>query len=152
MKVVVDTNIVFSAILSPNNKIAELILKSKNDFKFFAPNQLSRELNEHENKALQLTGYSRKEYNEIKDVLLSRVQIISDILISPSALLRAEELLKDVDPDDTVFLALALDMDARLWTGDTKLSKGLKKKDIYNTVSANELYRILLNRELGEKD
>jgi len=152
MKVVIDTNIIFSAIISPNNKIAELILKSKNVFNYFAPNQLSEELNEHENKALQLTGYSRQEYSEIKNGLLSRIQIISDILISPSALLRAEELLKDVDPDDTVFLALALDMDARLWTGDAKLSKGLKNKDIYNTVSTNELYRILLNRELGEKD
>lgn len=152
MKVVVDTNIIFSAIISPNNKIAELILKSKNLFEFSAPNQLQRELKEHEDKILRLTGYTKQEYSEIKDLLLSRIQIIYDILITPSSLLKAEELLEDIDPDDTIFLALALDMDARLWTGDAKLVKGLKKRDIYNTVYTNELYKILLDKEFGEKD
>lgn len=148
---IVDTNIVFSAIISPNNKIAELILKSKNLFEFSAPNQLQRELKEHEEKILELTGYSKQEYNELKDLFLSQIQIISDVLISPSTLLKAEALLMDIDPDDTIFLALALDMDARLWTGDTKLIDGLKKKDIYTPVYTNELYKILLNQEFGEK-
>jgi len=43
---------------------------------------------------------------------------------------KAMELTKDVDEFDAPFIALALEMESPLWTGDKKLVKGLSKKGI----------------------
>lgn len=44
MNVVVDSNILFSAILSPEGKIHDLLLNSERAFSFFAPVFLIDEL------------------------------------------------------------------------------------------------------------
>ncbi len=43
---------------------------------------------------------------------------------------RAVELTKDVDEFDIPFIALAIELDTPLWTGDKKLIMGLKNKEI----------------------
>ncbi len=43
MKIIVDANIVFSAILNTNSKIADLLLNSKGFFDFIAPDYLLTE-------------------------------------------------------------------------------------------------------------
>jgi len=44
MNVVVDTNILFSAILSPKGKIHDLLLNSEREFNFYAPSFLIEEM------------------------------------------------------------------------------------------------------------
>ena len=44
MRIVVDTNIVFSAILNTNSKIARVILQPKNRLNFYSTEQLSFEI------------------------------------------------------------------------------------------------------------
>ncbi len=41
MKIIVDTNIVFSAILNSNSRIGKILLNSKEHFQFFTCNYLS---------------------------------------------------------------------------------------------------------------
>lgn len=53
--------------------------------------------------------------------------MVSEKSIHKSHWLKAEELTQDVDQDDVAFVALALHLDAFLWTGDKKLVKGLLK-------------------------
>jgi len=38
------------------------------------------------------------------------------------------ELCKDIDEKDFAYLALSLELDGRLWTGDKKLINGLRAK------------------------
>ena len=44
MKIVVDTNIIFSGLLSSNGKISDLLLNSADIFDFYSPSYLLDEL------------------------------------------------------------------------------------------------------------
>jgi predicted nucleic acid-binding protein len=50
MRVVVDTNIAFSAILNSNSKISKIILQPKSKLNFYSTDELQYELAEHWNK------------------------------------------------------------------------------------------------------
>ena len=44
MKIIVDANIVFSGILNTNGKIGDLLINSKKQFEFIAPDFLRTEI------------------------------------------------------------------------------------------------------------
>ncbi|RDC65638.1 PIN domain-containing protein [Adhaeribacter pallidiroseus] len=44
MNIVVDTNIVFSALLNANGLIGELLLNSQNEFQFYSPELMTEEI------------------------------------------------------------------------------------------------------------
>jgi len=52
MKIVVDTNIIFSAMLNPSATTGQVILygQRQKQFEFFAPNLLKDEIKRHRNK------------------------------------------------------------------------------------------------------
>ncbi|MBD3750124.1 MAG: hypothetical protein IE931_11580 [Sphingobacteriales bacterium] len=47
MRIVVDTNIVFSAILNTNSQIAKILLQPRSKLNFYATQHLLSEINEH---------------------------------------------------------------------------------------------------------
>ncbi|WP_409079689.1 PIN domain-containing protein [Salibacter sp.] len=57
MIIVVDTNIVFSAILSPNGTICDLLFNSLNTFDFYTPTALLDELEHHHQKLLKKVSF-----------------------------------------------------------------------------------------------
>jgi predicted nucleic acid-binding protein len=48
-------------------------------------------------------------------------------------------LTKDIDEDDTPFIALGIELNAKLWTGDKVLSKGLAKKGVDIIITTADL-------------
>ena len=52
---------------------------------------------------------------------------------------QAEALTHTIDPDDTPFVALALHLDALLWTGDLRLHHGLQRQQFANAITTAEL-------------
>lgn len=85
---------------------------------------------------------------EAYEISLRKIYFIRDTLIPKELLIEAEEILKDIDIDDTVFLALANFLSAKIWTGDKKLIDGLTKKGIRSTIITEELYKKFLEFEL----
>jgi predicted nucleic acid-binding protein len=63
VKIVVDTNIIFSGLLSPNGKISDLLLNSSDKFNFYTPTYLLDELENHKKKLLKITGFSENDRN-----------------------------------------------------------------------------------------
>lgn len=57
------------------------------------------------------------------------------------------ELCKDIDMDDTPFVATNDYVRGRLWTGDVKLLNGLTNKGYKRTVTTNELYTDFIQKE-----
>lgn len=141
MKIVVDTNIVFSGLLSPRGTISDLLLNSASTFDFYAPYYLLDELSNHRNKLLKLSGYSESEIDFLMRCLFKKIDFIELETISSYTWEKAMNLVNDVDEFDAPFIALALEMNAPLWTGDKKLFKGLYAKGVDWVLSTEYLIR-----------
>jgi len=130
VKIVVDTNIIFSGLISPNGTISDLLLNSSNAFDFYSPTNLLDELENHKKKLLKISELSEKELDFLQRNLFKKIDLIDLESIRKSTWQKAFELTKNVDEFDTPFIALALELDSPLWTGDKKLIKGLNKKGV----------------------
>lgn len=147
MRVVVDTNIVFSAILNTNNKISKIILQPKSTLNLYSTEQLEYELAEHWKKLKRLSKYSDIELHKTVTLITSKIKFINVELIPRKLFLKAEELTKDIDIDDTEFVALTEHIRGKLWTGDKELIKGLKRKKWDKLISTDELYKANVKRK-----
>lgn len=125
MRVVVDTNVAFSAILNSNSRIAQVLLQPKSKFNFYSTDILLEEINEHKEKLKFLSGLSKFEINKSIALISKKIKFI-DVRFIPSRIIRyAEDLLVDIDLDDVEFVALTEHISGRLWTGDKVLLIGL---------------------------
>jgi len=52
-------------------------------------------------------------------------------------------LTTDIDEDDTPFIALAVELNAKLWTGDKVLVKGLAIKGANITITTTDLKKLI---------
>ena len=88
MKIIVDTNIVFSALLNPSGKISDLLLNSHPIFEFIAPDFLLDELDKHRNKLLKLSGYTKSDLAFLVRMVLKKVEIINHFFRSLEGIYR----------------------------------------------------------------
>lgn len=143
MKIIVDTNIVFSALLNTSKGIGKILLTSNQYLQFYTCQYLRTELHNHSLKLKKLTKLSDDELEQLIDLILKNITTIHEDIIPKSQFIKAFELTKDIDPSDTPFLALAIHLKGRLWTGDNKLVKGLQKKDCIVPITSAELQELL---------
>jgi predicted nucleic acid-binding protein len=143
LKVVVDTNIVFSALLNIDSRIARVLLYDEMELQFFSCDFLKFEIAKHKQKILKLTNYSESQFSEIEFLVTKNIHFQNHNLINPKMLAKAEDMLRTVDIDDAPFLALAQSLKAKLWTGDKKLSNGLIKQGYSNCISTDEIAGVI---------
>ena len=130
MRVVVDTNIAFSAIITPTGTISDLILNSEGVFDYWAPSFLLTELDKYQKKLLDISGMSEEELEFLKRQILHKFEFIDTLNIPKDIRTKAFEICHDIDEFDTPFVALAMGLDAKIWSGDKKLMDGLNKKGL----------------------
>lgn len=146
MKIIVDSNIAFSAVLNLNSKIGQILIKSGSLFSFYSVPQLREEVLEYKEKIQKLGNYSDEEFIEITKLVFHKIEFIDDFLIPKQELLKAEKLVEGVDIDDVLFIALTNHLRARLWTGDRTLIRGMEKREWYRFISVEELYLKMIER------
>jgi len=134
MELVIDTNIVFSAIV--RNSVARLLLLNSRLI-LYSPEGLMSELEEHRDEIKEKSKLSDEKYNELMAILLSRIKLETKEYIS-QFLIKALEF--SPDKDDSPFLALALAKGIPLWSNDKPLKE---KQSVVTVLSTSELYEIL---------
>src|SRR4030042_3567471 len=128
MKVVIDANIIFSALLSKNSQYRDLLFYEA--YEFYSPNYVFLEIFKHKEKILQYTKETEEEVYGFIGKILKRIHFVNEDLISEENYLRAYTLCKEIDENDTPFIALALEINGCLFSGDEKLKKALKNKGV----------------------
>jgi predicted nucleic acid-binding protein len=129
----------FSCLVSKNSAIRETIFSSQ-ELKFYTCKFCIVELFKHKNKLLKCSALSEDELLEVFYQLLKSIHIYDENTITPDNWKQAIDLCSGVDEKDSVFIALSLQLKAKLWTGDVKLIKGLTLKgfiDFYQHPSKN---------------
>lgn len=124
--VVTDTNIVFSALLKDASSFAEIILA---DERRFVINELVlTELFRNKEKIVRLSGLEDQEVVRLYYDLIRALDVYKEDLLSPKVRKKAYRLCQDIDETDAPHVAITLDIDGVLWTGDERLRAGLESK------------------------
>ena len=143
MRIVVDTNIAFSAILNTDSKIGTILLQPKSRLNFYSTDQLLSEIKEHSDKLLKLTKKSESELNTSINLITRRIRFINPQIIPSQIFTEASELTSGVDIDGCEFVALTEHIKGRFWSGDKELINGLILKKWNRFIDTNELYRLI---------
>ena len=124
--VVVDTNIVFSAIHTANSLTRQTLLSLPNQF--VSCNFLFIEIFRHKERIFKNSRADDEAIYDYLEKVLSRIHFFNEELISTESYFAAYHLCKDVDLKDIPFVALAIDLNALLWTRDIVLTDALRLK------------------------
>ena len=143
MKIIVDTNIVFSALLNSNSRIGRLLLDSRDKFQFYSCKYLQKEVYRHREKIKHHSKLNDIDLSELISIIESRIFFIDENLLPTDIIEKAKDWVADVDFDDFAFVAIANHLDAWLWTGDKKLTVGLRQKGYHRIISTSDLWDIL---------
>ncbi len=150
MILITDSNIIISALISPNGAVAK-IFKEKSNFQFSAPDYMLNEIKDHWNKIEQYSSLSPKELREEFNYYKRRILLKDINKISNKILFKAYKIVKTIDPDDVFFVALHLETGHKIWTGDKELIKGLQKKGYNIFVTTKELQKKLYKKHNNQK-
>lgn len=142
MKLVVDTNIVFSAVLNTEGKIGDLIMNSQGSFEFHTCDALRIELGKHKSKLQELSQMTNEQLEQSIFQITDNLVFHSESLVPFHHWKKAADLVREVDMDDIAFVALSEFLEAKLWTGDKTLMKGLASKGYSKFITTEELMRL----------
>jgi predicted nucleic acid-binding protein len=135
MKLIVDTNIVFSSLLSNDNRYINLLYSSTHTF--YTCNFLFVEIFKHSEKIKKSSKLGNDDLLNHLANILSKVHFINENNIPKDIFKIAYDLCKGIDEKDVPFLALAIFLDGYLLTKDTTLVKGLYSKGFKRIINFN---------------
>ncbi len=115
MKLVIDANIIFAALIK-GGLTAELIIS--HELQLFAPEFLLEEFSKYQNQILEKTHRSKENFGNFVRILKEYITFIPQKNITPF-LEKANAF--SPDPKDSVYLALALALKSAVWSNDKKL-------------------------------
>lgn len=124
--IIIDTNVLFSALLRHDSRFTHAILNSGSPF--YVCESILIELFKHKERIVHGSKLTEDEVVRLLYLLLRRVIMFREEMIDPELRKRALKLCQDVDPADASVVALTLHLNGVLWTGDLKLKNALKVK------------------------
>ncbi len=136
MKIIIDSNILFSALIK-DSTTRRLIIEYNGYFLF--PNYVFKELNKYKQELLLKSKMQEEEFNKLLQIILEKVIVISNEDIRHYRK-EAWELIKDIAPEDVIFIAVGLAyQNSILWSND----KNLKSQNRVKVLNTKEIIKIL---------
>lgn len=125
--VVVDTNIIFSALLSAESPFREVLFTSNRRFVICETTIIDLFRLKDKLRALRPT-VPDDVLSQMLHAILRRVELVRENSLPQDCWDAAAGLCSSVDVDDTPQVALAIAVDGLLWTGDGRLKRALQKQ------------------------
>lgn len=145
MIVITDSNIIFSALISPNGVVAN-VFNTKSNIQFYAPSYLFDEVNKHLDRIETISPLTKKELKQMISAFRERISVIDITKIPKKYYLEAYEIVIDVDFDDVFFVALNRYKGYKIWTSDKELIKGVEAKGYKIFITTAELRKSLYKK------
>jgi len=139
MKFVLDSNILFSALISGK----ELYIDVFKVLQIYVPDFIFREISKYEDRIIKNTKVENEFVFFVRE-LFSEITVIPKLGISQENYKKALTLCADIDPKDTAYIALSLELDIRIWTNDKVLIKGLIDKGFTNIITTEEIFKLII--------
>lgn len=134
MKVVLDTNVLISALIR-NSTTRRLIIET--DAELVYPEAGIKEIKKHRGLIIRKSGLGEKEFNSVFNLLLEYIELVPDNLLE-STLKEAGDIMLKIDEKDVVFIATALVFeDAKIWSDD----KDFKKQNRIPVITTPEILK-----------
>jgi len=135
MKVILDTNILISALIR-NSITRKIIFTSYLDF--YYPKQSIEEVYRHKNLILKKSGMTSKNFDELFSSLLEVIHLVSEEIVEVGLDMAKKTGIED--SDDFVFLACAFEIAGSiLWSDD----KGFETQNSVKVMKTEEIIKLL---------
>ncbi|MBI5894227.1 MAG: PIN domain-containing protein [Deltaproteobacteria bacterium] len=135
MKLVIDTNVIISALLK-NSVTREILLFPS--MEFLLPEYALEEVEAHKDTISKRSGLEKEEIDIVLSVLLENITIIPAAEIKDN-ITKAHRIIGSIDPFDVPFAALALSIENDgIWSND-KHFENLKGIKVWNTAELLKL-------------
>ena len=107
MTVIVDANIVFSAILNTNGKIGDILINSIGIIDFIAPDFLRSEIRKHQIRLAKISKLSVDKILESEFLVCRDIKFFSEEQVKSDNWKTAYQLVQDVDEKDVHYVAFS---------------------------------------------
>ncbi len=136
MRLVIDTNIIISSLIS-NSVRRKILLNS--GYEFISPEYTYTEIINHIDLIEKKAKITSKDLQYVMDILFSNIKIYPKeeyIECYPEA----KNIMSEIDPDDAPFLALAIKAQVDgIWSED----KGFQRQDRVRIYTTKELIELV---------
>ncbi|MBU0536038.1 MAG: PIN domain-containing protein [Nanoarchaeota archaeon] len=129
MNIIIDSNVLFSALIR-DSTTRRMIFEYKGLFLF--PMFIFEELENHKAELSQKSGLTEADFERLLELLLEKVSIVPNEVLYPCRK-EAFEIVKEIDPDDVIFIACALAYPGSILWSDDKRLKRVKRINVLNT-------------------
>ncbi|CDK40283.1 Gll2982 protein [Halorubrum sp. DM2] len=131
MKLVVDANVVISALIA-DSKTRELIVTLEPDL--LTPAFVRDEIGNYRGLIVEKSGMEPDRVAQFVDLLFRYIDIVPADDFYP-AIDRADDAIGDTDPDDVLYLACAIAAGAAIWSDDTDF----EEQNLVETYSTSDV-------------
>ncbi len=135
MKLVLDSNILFSMLIKPGRPLNLVLLK---DLEIFSPSFVWEEYAKYKDEIALKSQLSPRDFEGLLQLFKNRVIFISEDVLVPY---RAKAEMICPDPNDTLFFATALYLNCALWSNEKKL----KNQDVIKVYATHELMQAFID-------
>lgn len=109
MIVISDTNIIYSCFYKPEGVIATILKNRKNKLQFIAPSYLLDEIEEHLPQIMEKNQLTKRQAKTLLKEFTKNITFYDLEDIKRENRDKAVKIVKEIDPDDYLFIALHLE-------------------------------------------
>lgn len=132
----VDASVLFSALISRDEKHLRIL----SDNKFYVPDFALLEIDKHREAILKKTNAKKSDLEEYVLNLFSMLTVVPRFAIDEDAIKAAYDICKDADENDTMYVAVAMQLGIEFATRDKRIYEHLKSKGFDRVKLWNQLY------------
>lgn len=131
MHLVVDANVLLSALIA--DSMTRKLIVAGNDT-LLAPAYIHEEVDRYVSVVVGKTGEDHETVSDLAERLFEYITVVphDEVLAS---LQEAARVMREIDPDDALYIATALERDATIWSDD----RDFRKQDFVSVVTTSEM-------------